>query len=81
MKKFKRKYKNEKGSVTLFVLIAMLFFILIVYVVYQSTRDDLLAQNREVKKIQQDYEKSSNEIEMEKEYENLVSENLNDVDN
>ena len=81
MKKFKRKYKNEKGSVTLFVLIAMLFFILIVYVVYQSTRDDLLAQNREVKKIQQDYEKSSNEIEMEKEYENLVSENLNDVVN
>lgn len=81
MKKFKRKYKNEKGSVTLFVLIAMLFFILIVYVVYQSTRDDLLAQNREVKKIQQDYEKPSNEIEMEKEYENLVSENLNDVDN
>lgn len=76
MKRFKRNHKNEKGSVTLFVLIAMLFFILIVYVVYQSTRDDLLAQNREVKKIQQDYEKSSNEIEMEKEYENL-----NDVAN
>ena len=76
MKRFKRNHKNEKGSVTLFVLIAMLFFILIVYVVYQSTRDDLLAQNREVKKKQQDYEKSSNEIEMEKEYENL-----NDVAN
>lgn len=81
MKKFKRKYKNEKGSVTLFVLIAMLFFILIVYVVYQGTRNDLLAQNREVKKIQQDYEKSTNEIEMQKEYENIISENLNVVEN
>lgn len=81
MKKFRRKYKNEKGSVTLFVLIAMLFFILIVYVVYQGTRNDLLAQNREVKKIQQDYEKSTNEIEMQKEYENIISENLNVVEN
>lgn len=75
MSKFKNHGK-ERGSITLFVLIAILFFIIIAYAIYVNTVNSVSEQNRQVKTIQKHYEQSSNEKEMEKEYNDLVNGNI-----
>ncbi len=51
------KLKNEKGSITLYVLISMVFFIVVVYGVYFNTTNKAQKQNKEIEKIQKQYEK------------------------
>ena len=55
MSKFKNHGK-ERGSITLFVLIAILFFIIIAYAIYVNTVNSVSEQNRQVKTIQKHYE-------------------------
>ena len=51
----KRKLAGEKGSVTLFVLIAMLFFLTIGVVIFITNMNNSSSQQRDVKKIQSQY--------------------------
>ena len=56
------KFKNQKGSVTLFALIAVLFFSLILFGIYNSNMNKLQTQDRDIVKIKQYYEENANEI-------------------
>ena len=63
MKKIRSKIKDQKGSITLLALTTMLMFTTIVVVVYVNTNYKAQAQQREIEKIQQTYEKDDiNEI-------------------
>jgi Na+-transporting NADH:ubiquinone oxidoreductase subunit NqrC len=55
--KLKSKIKEQKGSITLFVLTSMLFFVIVVVAVYVNTNYKAQAQQRELEKIQQTYQK------------------------
>lgn len=55
----KEKIKAEKGSVTLFVLIAMIFFLTIGISVYTANSNLKQAQGKQVGKIQYEYNKTS----------------------
>lgn len=48
--------KNERGSVSLFVLISMLFFLIIVVTAYVSVSNKLQGQNEEIAQIKASYE-------------------------
>ena len=48
--------RNEKGSITLFVLIAMIFFLVIAMSAYASSSNKLQAQNAELERIKAGYE-------------------------
>ena len=66
--KIKRKVKElinintEKGSVTLFVLIAMIFFLVILGYQYINVKNKEIIQEKELIKIQESYEKDKDEI-------------------
>ena len=55
--KIKSKMHEQKGSVTLFVLISMLTFTIVVSGIYINTSYKAQAQQREVEKIKQIYQK------------------------
>ena len=58
MEKFEpkiNKLKREKGSVTLFVLIAMIFFLVVLFTWYSSAKNKLIEQEKEIKIIQNEY--------------------------
>ena len=50
--------KNERGSVTLFVLISMIFFLVIAMTAYVSASNKLQGQNAEVEQIKAAYEQN-----------------------
>lgn len=52
--------KNENGSVTVFVLAAMLLFIMVSSIMYMEVSNKINAQSKRVEKIQEEYEKRSN---------------------
>lgn len=54
-KKDIKKIKNEKGSITLFVLISMLFFIIILVGLFTNISNKVAKQEREINRIQQSY--------------------------
>lgn len=61
--KFKKRIREQKGSITLFVLTSMIFFTIVVAALYVNTNYKAQAQQREIEKIQQTYEKDDiNEI-------------------
>ena len=51
-----KKRTNERGSVTLFVLIAMIFFLTVGIAVYITNMNSSISQQREVGKIQNEYQ-------------------------
>ena len=55
-------FKNQKGSVTLFVLIAVLFFTFILTTFYNRNMKKLEAQDRDLSKIQNVYDKDVDRI-------------------
>ena len=55
--KLKSKIKEQKGSITLFVLMSILFFVIVVVAVYVNTNYKSQAQQRELEKIPQTYQK------------------------
>ena len=75
MSKFKR-FRKERGSITVFVLLAILFFIIIAYAIYANTANSIAEQNREISAIQEHYKQSSSKEQMDKEYDDLVNENI-----
>ena len=54
--------KSQKGSVTLFVLIAVLFFSIILFGVYKSNMNDLRDQESSISEIRKSYNKNANEV-------------------
>ena len=64
MKEINRNRKrNEKGAITLFVLLACLFFVFILTGVYLLNLNRLQVQEQDVKQIQENYEKEINDVE------------------
>jgi len=68
-----RKFRSEKGSITLFVLVTMLFFMYILISVYMNQNNKINAQKKQIQQIQQEYNKDEN---MEEIYNDLISETL-----
>ena len=61
--KLKKRIREQKRSITLFVLTSMIFFTIVVAALYVNTNYKAQAQQREIEKIQQTYEKDDiNEI-------------------
>ena len=58
----KRMLKNEKGSITLFVLLAILFFVIIVFGLFISSSNKNVIQSSELDKIKEEYQESINNI-------------------
>ncbi len=55
-------FKSQKGSATLFVLVAVLFFSVILIGIYNSNMNKLQSQDRDVARIKQSYERNANEV-------------------
>lgn len=53
------KIKQEKGSITLYVLISMIFFIVVILGIYLNSNSKTQKQNKEIQKIQKEYEKEN----------------------
>ena len=60
--KILKNLKSEKGSITLFVLVAVLFFSAVLFNVYSTNMNRLQTQNRDISRIQQTYNVDANEI-------------------
>ena len=62
-KKNIKKAKHEKGAITLYVLISIMFFLIVIMGIYVSSSNKIQKQEQEVNKIQKEYEKEDmNEI-------------------
>lgn len=61
--KLKNKFKEAKGSITLFVLVSMLFFSIVVIGAYMNSNYKVQEENKEIEKIKKEYDKTNiNEI-------------------
>lgn len=70
MRKIKEEIKkNEKGSITLFVLVAMLFFTIILILSFGGQMNKIDSQKKQVEKIQEEY---NTEEDMERIYNQVV---------
>lgn len=54
-----KKINSEKGSITLYVLISMLFFVIVLVGLFVNSNYKIQQQERSVHKIQKEYEKSN----------------------
>lgn len=54
-----KKINSEKGSITLYVLISMLFFVIVLVGLFVNSNYKMQQQERSVQKIQKGYEKSN----------------------
>ena len=69
-RKYKNKIKEQKGSITIFVLISIIFLLIVLGFVYISIENRNQAQRKELESIKEVY---SVDIEdMKKEYENIT---------
>ena len=61
-----KKYKNEKGSVTVYVTISMIFFIIILIGIYLSSSQTLFKENADINEIIKSYDMDMEQIYQEK---------------
>ena len=54
---FKSKIREQKGSITLYVLISMLFFVIVLMSLYVNSSYKVQKQQREIEKVQDNYNK------------------------
>lgn len=66
--KLNQKHKGEKGSVTLFVLIAMLFFLIIGMMIFIINMNAETSQKRDVEKIKREYHGNTSDSDLELKY-------------
>ena len=64
-------FKNDSGSVTLFVLIAMIFFLIVCFFIYTNSNNKKISQMKELEQLKKNYESSIDEID--DKYEDIVS--------
>ena len=55
-------FSKETGAITLFVLLAMLFFLIVIFSMFMSSSNKYLSQTSEIDKIKEEYEQSVNNI-------------------
>ena len=55
-------FKNENGAITLFILLAILFFLIILSSLYFNSSNKIQAQASETDKIKKEYEKDINNV-------------------
>lgn len=67
----KNKIKEEKGSITLFTLTSMIFFLIILVGIYASTSLKIQSQEKEIQKIQSTYNQVNINDIYEKSYEKI----------
>ena len=53
--KFKSKIKEQKGSITLFVLLSIMFFVIVLVGLYTNSSYKIQKQQKEVEKIEKSY--------------------------
>ena len=70
---FNLKYKNEKGSITLYVLVAMLLMISVLTIVYMQINQKNTNQLKELSSIQKEYQ--INNKNMDDNYEEIIDKN------
>ncbi len=51
----KNQIRSEKGAITLFVVAAMMFFIIILTISYMEIRNELISQEKKITTIQKEY--------------------------
>ena len=56
----KMKIKEEKGSITVFVVVSILFFVIVATGLYINSNYKIRKQNREIEKIQENYNNVKN---------------------
>lgn len=54
-----KKINSEKGSITLYVLISMLFFVIVLMGLFVNSNYKMQQQERSIEKIQKGYEKTN----------------------
>ncbi len=54
--------KKEKGSITIFVIVAMLMFIVIAFAIFFNISNKNISQETEIEKIQEEYGEDINNI-------------------
>ena len=59
MEKLKNKINNEKGSITLYVLVTMMLFLMVIVFMYMQTRSKNSTQLQQLSEIQKEYESSN----------------------
>lgn len=64
--------KKENGSVTLFVLIALLFFLIIAIAIFTNLQHKLQIQNQEIEQIQKNYQQSNYDEYLDNVYDDLT---------
>ncbi len=70
-----QKIKQEKGSITLFVLISMVFILVAVLGIYFNSSSKAQKQYKEIEKIQKEYEKENINDVYEKTYDKYTQSN------
>ena len=70
-------FKNDSGSVTLFVLIAMIFFLIVCFFIYTSSNNKKVSQMRELEQLKKNYESTAEEIESK--YESITGDTATNV--
>lgn len=73
----KKFLKNENGSITLFVLLAILFFLIVIFSIFMVSGNKKQAQTSEIDKIKKEYEQSIDNIDQI--YDETLTENLSNL--
>lgn len=73
----KKFFKKENGAITLFVLLAMLFFIIVIFSVFVANSNKEQSQVSDVDQIKQEYEQSVDNIDQI--YNQTLTENLSNL--
>ena len=68
----RKNRKKEQGSITLYVLISMMFFLMVILGIYVNSSNKIQKQEKEIEKIQKEYEKENIYDLYEDVYENLM---------
>ena len=71
--KYRSKIKSQRGAITLYVLISMIFFLVVVFGIYFETSNKIQKQEDELGKIQKEYEKNNLDDIYEETYNNYVN--------
>ena len=72
----KNVFKNEKGSITLFVLLAILFFLIVIFSLFMNSSNKNVIQSSEIDNIKEEYQESVNNIDQI--YDDTLNEHIED---
>ena len=73
----KKFLKNEKGSITLFVVVSILFFLIVVFSMFMTSSNKSRIQTSEIDKIKEEYQESVQNIDQI--YQDAVNDNITNL--